>query len=294
MKNMNDDFKKDAEQILKKFDGFPLAVINNELAKLTNKYNNTGKKDFDGLSPEQMRKLLYHNCNENMIRIKDNKGSDIPLIKQISYYLNLIGANKEIKLTKSGNLPPVVVKELYSQKFISDRDIEEGITKLTKETDSMTIELTNILCQISRLIKKRNGKISLTDAGKRILTTEDYLPLILRTFCSEFNWAYFDLFGDAKIGQLGCYYTIYLLSKYGDTKKESLFYANKYFQAFFKEYMGINTEYNIYYVRRTFDRFLEYFGFLENYEENKFITEYVKKSALFDKYIEIKTEIQCA
>ncbi|MDR1315995.1 MAG: hypothetical protein LBK13_03895 [Spirochaetales bacterium] len=291
---MDDNFKKDAEQILKTFDGFPLAVINNELEKLTNKYNNTGQKDFDGLSPAQMRKLLYHHCDENMIRIKDNKGSDIPLIKQISYYLNLIEANKEIKLTKAGNLPPAIVKELYSQKFISDRDIEAGITKLTKETDSVTIELTNIVCQISRLIKKRNGKISLTDAGKKILTTENYLPLILRTFCSKFNWAYFDRFGDEKVGQFGCYYTVYLLAKYGDTKQESLFYANKYFQAFFKEYVGINTEYHICYARRAFDRFLNFFGFLENYEENQFITEYVKKSELFDKYIEIKTGISCA
>jgi hypothetical protein len=288
---MIDDFKKEIEQIMRTFEGSPLTVIDNKIKKLTDKYNNAGQKDFDGLSPEQMRKLLYFNYGENMIRLKDNKGLDIPLIKQISYYLNIIAANGGIKLTKAGNLPPAIVKELYAQKFISDFDIEAGITKLAKETDSMTIELTNIICQLSRLIKKRNGKISLTDVGKRIMAVENYLPLILTTFCSKYNWGYFDIFEDRqdeKIGQFGCYYTIYLLAKYGDTKRESLFYANKYFEALFKEYAGIHTEYHHFYVIRTFDRFLDFFGFLEHYDENKFIAHHIKKSELFDKYIEIK------
>jgi hypothetical protein len=285
---MDDNFKKDLEKILKTFDGFSLEAINNEVQKLTKKYNNTGQKDFDGLSPEQMGGLLYSNCGENLIKIKDNGGQDIPLIKQISYYLTIIDTSKEIKLTKEGNLPPDIVKEIYSQKFISDYDIEAGITKLTKETDSMSVELTNILCQLGRLIKKRNGKITLTDVGKRLLSTKKFLSIILTTFCSKFNWAYFDGFEDEEIGQFGCYYTIYLIDKYGDVKRESLFYANKYFKALFKEYVGINTEQHLWYIVRTFDRFIKYFGFIENHEENKSITRYVKKSELFNKYIEVR------
>jgi hypothetical protein len=285
---MEDNFRKDLEQIIKSFDGFSLEIINKEVEELTKRYNNMGRKEFDGLSPEQMSGLIYSNCGENLIKFKDNKGLDIPLVKQISYYLNIIDASKEIKLTKAGNLPPSIVKELYSQKFISDHDIELGITKLTKETDSMSVELTNILCQLGRLIKKRNGKISLTDVGKRILSTRNFLPVILTTFCSKFNWAYFDGFEDERTGQFGCYYSIYLLDKYGDIKRESTFYANKYFEALFKEYVGINTERHHCYALRTFDRFINYFGFIENYEENKIITRYVKKTELFDRYIEVK------
>jgi hypothetical protein len=285
---MDNGFKKEVEQLMKTFDGFPLEVINEELKKLADKHNNAGQRDFDGLSSEQMHKLLYYNCDENMIKIKDNKGLDIPLIKQIAYYLNIIGENKEIKLTKVGNLPPSIVKDIYSKKFISDRDIELGITKLTKETDSVTVELTNILCQGGRLIKKVNGKISLTAVGKKVMAAENYLPIVLKTFCSKFNWAYFDSYEDAEIGRLGCYYSIYLLAKYGGEKRESLFYANKYFEALFKKYVGINTRYHHSYVLRTFDRFLKFFGFLEDYEDNKIGTRYVKKSELFDKYIEIK------
>jgi hypothetical protein len=284
---MDDDFKKEIEQIIKSSDGFSLDLINKELQKLSEKHNNTGRKDFDGLSPGQMHKLVYYNCGENMIKLRDDKGADIPLIKQVSYFLHIIEAGGEIKLTKAGNLPPSIVKELYSQKFVLDHHIEWGITKLTKETDSMSIGLTNILCQTGRLIKKRNGKLSLTDFGKKTMARGNYLPIILTAFCSKFNWGYFDWFEDKELGQLGCYYSIYLLAKYGDTKRESLFYANKYFEAFFKEYVGINTEYQTCYVIRTFDRFLYYFGFLEKFEENKFITQHIKKSALFDKYIEI-------
>jgi hypothetical protein len=284
---MDDAFRKELERIISASDELSPGV-NMEIEKLIQKYNTAGQRDFEGLSPEQMWGLLYSDCGENLIKLKDNKGLDIPLIKQISYYLNIVNASGEIKLTRAGNLPPSIVKEIYSQKFVPDIIIDTGITKLTKETDSMSVELTNILCRHGRLIKKREGKISLTAVGKRILATENFLPVILKTFCSKFNWAYFDVFEDTMIGQFGCYYSIYLLNKYGDTRQESLFYANKYFRALFKDRVGINTEHHHWYVIRTFDRFLKYFGFLEHYDENKFVTRYIKKSPLFNKYIEIQ------
>jgi hypothetical protein len=286
---MDDNFRKELEKIINSHGGFSPAAIDREIGKLTEKYNNAARNDLDGLSPEQMHGLLYANFGENIIKLKDTKGLDIPLIKQISYYLNIINTDKEIKLTKVGNLPPVLVKEIYAQKFISDRDIEIGITKLVKETDSMSVELTNILCQHGGLIKKRNGKISLTELGKKILTTENFLPVILTTFCSKFRWAYFDEYDDDRIGQFGCYYSIYLLNKYGDEKRESVFYADKYLKTLFEfEYRRVDYNLRRQYILRTFDKFMRYFGFLENYEENKLITRYVKKTELFDKYIEVK------
>jgi hypothetical protein len=286
---MEDNFRKDLEKMIKAFEGSSVEVINQELQKLTDKYNNTGMAEFDGLSPEQMKGLVYFNCGENMIKIKDAKGSDIPLVKQVSYFLDIVDAEKEIKLTKAGYLPPSIVKELYSQKFLSDFLVETGLKKLTKETDAQPIELTTVLCRVGGLTKKRNGILSLTDYGRKLAATKNYLPAILTTYCSKLNWTYFDRFReDEEIGQLGCYYSIYLLNKYGDIKREAGFYANKYFKAFFKEYIGINTMQHLCYSVRTFNRFAKYFGFIEYYEENKLMTTYVKKSDLFDKYIEIQ------
>jgi hypothetical protein len=285
---MIDKFQQEVEKILELYKDSSLDVINNELQKLSDRYNNTGINDFDGLSPEQMRKLLYFKCNENMVKIKDEKGLDIPIIKQINYYLNVIKDNKEVKLTNAGYLPPKLVKEIYSNKYIEDDIIKLGYGKLTKETDSKTIELTKIICYVSGLVKKRNNKISLTNNGQNILETGNILSEILTAFISKFNWAYFDRFEDEKIGQIGAYYSIYLLNKYGKDKRDTEFYANKYFKAFFKEYVGINTDKHFWYKIRTFDRFLRYFGFLEENGNTGFGIKDVKKSSIFEKYIEIK------
>jgi hypothetical protein len=145
---MEENLRKELEALLETYQDAPLDVINQKMKAVTDTYNNRGLSDFDGLSPDQMYGLLYQNCNENMIKIKDDTGADIPIIQQIKYYLTLVRENKEIKLTKAGNLPPVIVKDIYSKKYLTDTHIELGISKLTKETDSPTIELTNILqCQ---------------------------------------------------------------------------------------------------------------------------------------------------
>jgi hypothetical protein len=286
---MEDKFKQEVNNLMEKYKTSSLDVINAELKKIVEKHNNTGRSKFDGLSPEQMRGLLYFNCNENIIKIKDDTGLDIPIIKQAKYYLNIINENREIKLTKVGNLPPAIVKEIYSKKYLPEIMFEFGIRKINKETDVKTVELTNILCQLSGLIKKKKNSISLTKNGEAALKTGNMLSKILTAFVSKFNWAYYDRYEDERIGQLGAYFSIYLLSKYGNEKREASFYTNKYFRAFFEEYIGINTENHHIYSHRTFDRFLNYFGFLEEYNENKLMgTISVKKTELFDKYIEIK------
>ncbi|MDR2144388.1 MAG: hypothetical protein LBP29_08470 [Treponema sp.] len=289
---MEDAFRKELETLMEKHKYSSSDVINSELKKLADKHNNTGRTDFDGLSSEQMSKLLYFKLNENMIKIKDERGTNVPIIKQINYFLNIVEDAEEIKLTKAGHLPPAIVKDIYSQKYLTDDLIEWGISKLTKETDSTTVELTHILCQASGLIRKKNGKISLTKNGKKTLEAKNFLSLILSTFISKFNWSYFDRYMNEMTGQFGAYYSVYLLDKYGNEKRDAGFYANKYFQAFpktfSKEYSEIETSEELCYTRRTFDRFFKYFGFLENYYENKIGIRFVKKTETFEKYIEVE------
>ena len=91
-----------------------------------------------------------------IINPNDNDISDIPLIKQIRFFINQVDCSKGIKLTKAGNLPPLIVKELYLQGILKDYPIEHGITKLTKETDCNAIVLTRILSELSGLIKTLN------------------------------------------------------------------------------------------------------------------------------------------
>jgi hypothetical protein len=295
---MKDNHTKELEKLfhdfLEKHEGEPLDVLNAEMQKIMDKHNNTGIADFEGLSPEQMGGLLYQNCDENLIKIKDDTGADVPIIKQVNHYLRILKGNGKTKLTQAGYLPTAIVKELFAQKYFLGRNdkffLEAGFNSPSREFDAPTVELTNILCQASGLIKKRERIISLTKKGEAALETGNVLSAILSAFVSKFNWRYYDRWEAEydEIGQRGAYYSIYLLGKHGNEKRETSFYANKYFRAFFQEYVGINTEAHRIYSFRTFDRFLDYFGFLHDFGGEELEITHIKKSELFDKYIEIK------
>ena len=234
------------------------------------------------MEQSQSTALLVINPNDNDI-------SDIPLIKQIRFFINQVDCSNGIKLTKADNLPPLIVKELYQQGILKDYPIEHGITKLSKETDCKVIVLTRILCEMSGLIKKRNGILTVTKKVSSIVNTNQLLPLIFSTFTDKFSWAFFDGYQNGDIAQFGWWYSLALISQHGDISRNSKYYAEKYFQAYphlltLKSYDGaIHANYSCYSIR-TFDRFLEYFGFTET-TEKKMLDTFVKKTDLFDKFI---------
>ncbi|MEA2043395.1 MAG: hypothetical protein U9N85_12715 [Bacteroidota bacterium] len=203
-------------------------------------------------------------------------------------------------MTAKGYLPTKIVADIYSQRFIKDDTIESGISKLRKQSDSKSINLTRILIEISGLIKKRKGKISLTKKGKKIYSNNsELLKLILETFGTKFNWAYYDGYGDNQIGQLGFGFSLILLSKYGFEKQLDHFYSNKYFKAFPKlidniqpsQFDTTESQVGRCYSLRTFDRFLDYFGLIKIEMANKSwnADKYIIKTELFDKLIKVRS-----
>ncbi len=261
--------------------------------------NNRGIPDFEGYSPTEMHQILNFafgsNCPVQLQKLSASDYLRIPMFNQIKYLTSLIAQNGEIKLTNKGFLPTKIVAELYSQGFIKDEQIESGISKLYKETDSMTINLSRILIGLSGLAKKQNGKLSLTKASEKILPDNNELfRLIFITFASKFNWAYYDGYGDNNIGQLGYGYSLILLSNYGGTKRPDTFYAEKYFKAFPMLLKSITPTYRTLesyaadcYSVRTFERFLDYFGLISIDEVGKALNsqKYITKTDLFDKLI---------
>ena len=139
--------------------------------------------EFEGYSPSEMLKILYFTfAIDNPLQLQKLSDTDykkIPILNQIKYLINLIDKNGEIKLTNKGFLPTKIVSDLYSQGFLKDELIESGISKLYKETDSMTINLTRILIELAGLAKKRNGQLSLTKLSVRFLE-------IMRNYCDRY------------------------------------------------------------------------------------------------------------
>ncbi|MFC2126732.1 hypothetical protein ACFLU5_18250, partial [Bacteroidota bacterium] len=182
--------------------------LNRHIEKIINEQNNRGLPEFEGYSPDEMQFIIYDTFRENspikLQKLTDSEYQTIPILTQIKYLADLIAKEGELVLTNKGFLPTKIVTDIYSQGFLKDELIELGISKLYKETDSMTINLTRIIIEISGLAKKRKNKLSLTKTGEKTLTDNfELCQLILKTFSSKFNWAYYDGYGENNIGQLG-------------------------------------------------------------------------------------------
>ena len=264
-----------------------------------NEQNNQGLPDFEGYSPIEMRHILYDPFGDyspiRLLKLTDSDYKNIPILNQIKYLAKLVDKVVELKLTNKSFLPTKIVADIYNQRFLKDELIESGISKLYKETDSSTINLTRILLEISGLAKKRHNKLSLTKTGKKLLNDNfKLLLLIFKTFGTKFNWAYYDGYGQNNIGQLGFGFSLILLKKYGDKKQIDKFYSQKYFQAFpdlidnsppTKFGYELERPNNCYSIR-TFDRFLDYFGLIKIEKDKKWDADkYITKTELFDKLI---------
>jgi len=286
---MKEKIMKEISEIIDKNHNASINELNDILNKAVNNYNNVGIDDFEGLSPEVMSDLLYNEYGKNIIKLNPEKNipNDIPIIKLIVYFLGRINQSKELELTKIGNIPPNIVKDIYSEKLLSDYAIENGITKLTKETDVEFIVFIKYICEISGLTKKRNNKLSLTKKAEKIISSYELFENIFTAAFKQYNWSYFDAFENTMIGQFGNNYTLFLLSKFGNEWREYEFYAKLYFKAFpdLLDKRDKESSYHCFNIR-TFDRLLDYFGFIE-YKDKKWREGKIKTTKLFGKYIKI-------
>jgi len=245
-----------------------------EVEKLIYQYNNKSEEKFSGLSPFEVHEIIHHPFGlKCAIQIQDNIDSQtlnqIPFFRICEEFLKILQRDKFIKLTPLGALPKKVMVELYEYKFITDSLIESGISKLSREQDSIAIQNARYVCEIAKLVKKRDGKLLLTKNGEKSLENRESLfRLILSTFSFDFNWSINDGYPDEPIAQYGNLYTVFLLLKYGNERRENKFYAKKYLIVFEKflelfndlGYSSPERQFSNCYEVRSLYRFTDWFG----------------------------------
>lgn len=238
------------------------------------KQNNTPQKDFSGLTSFELHELIHHPFGPSC-PIQLQKDIDSSLLDQIPFFrmceelLKILQRENQVKLTPLGALQKKNLVEVYNHKFLPIDLIEKGIFKLNREQDSFEIKSARYVCEVAGLIKKRQGKLSLTKKAEKLLLDRPGLfELILTTFSFKFNWAFNDGYPDHPIGQQGNLYTIFLLLKYGKQNRLTQFYADKYltvfhnFPLFFEGETSSEAErlFHYCYELRSFYRFTDWFG----------------------------------
>jgi len=269
-------------------------------------FNNRPEENFLELTPTEVEYLLYDTYGEKSPLhfrndMDDSTLDQIPLFRLTEEYLRILQRDIQIKLTPLGALPRKVLVELYYKRILPDEHIESGISKLWREQDWISIANARFTAEIAGLVRKANGKLTLTKKGTKLLQKENRIQLFklfFQSFTDKFSWASNDLYPDNTVGQLGWAFSVYMLLKFGEQSNTTDFYAEKYLTAFPNFITFFQSSYTTperqcahCYGIRTFDRFLLWFGFVAverqkhylDLERDKFTTtEVVKKVFAFD------------
>ena len=275
--------------------------LNGKLGEIFHEQNNAPRADFEGYSSLEMHNILHFTFDKDspiqLNVLTPQEYAQIPIIRLVKRLTEIISQSGKIKLTAAGFLPVKIVQELYPF-GAPDELIESSLAKLAKEADCLPVHLARLLAEVSGILKKRKGILTLTASGAKIITDDSKLfDALFKGFCREFNWRFFDYYTDDEsetIGQFGFGFSLILLSKYGNEERLNNFYAHKYFKAFPRILENVQPTYETVlnycsncYCLRTFDRFLYHFGLVEIKQDKSFMQEetYVKTTSLFDKLV---------
>lgn len=263
--------------------------------------NNRPEERYSGLTFNEIHRLTFEAYDaDSPLHINPAIPNEIldrlPFFRLTEELLKIITRDGYIKLTPLGALPKKTLTELYSHRFILEYGVESGIHKLTREVDSNALSALHRNTTLAGLASKRHGKLTLTKAASRILSTGRRVDLFVRAwraYTEKLPWSKLDGYPSLPVGNLGWAYTIYMLLQEGDTPHEVRYYASKYLLAFpeflqtFPERRYGTVEENLIgcYSLRTFERFLEWWGFVKKTQEprswlEKDQTPYVATPAL--------------
>ena len=248
--------------------------------------NNTPMDYFLGLSPTEIHYLLYDTFgNKSPVQfhddIDDKTLDQIPLFRIAEEFLKIIDRDKQIKLTPLGALPKKVIAELYGKRFLLEELVENGISKLWREEDSISIRSARLTAELAGLVRKANGKLTLTKKATKLLETNNRLQVFkqfFQSFTDKFLWSFNDGYPEQPIGQLGWAFSAIMLDKFGDKAQKVDFYADKYLRAFPKfitffqpDYSTPERQFFRCYGIRTFNRFFLWFGFVTVDQQKKYL-----------------------
>lgn len=215
--NSSDDFMGLIKQYLQENRYTSLTEMNAEVGVIAKKFNSIGKDDFLGLSPSQMYKVLYSPLSLDNEIFKFELASEeeldqVPIFNQAIYLLRKIKSMGELKATQKGNLPKLLVIDLYEQ-FYSD---DKYARKPNKEDDLPQVTRLKHLLDISGLIKKRGNKFSLTKKALSIIQENKRLELfelIFLNFANKWNWAFGDGYPELYLIQQSVAFNLLLINK---------------------------------------------------------------------------------
>lgn len=237
--------------------------------------NQQPQDDFQGLSPEQVHRMLHFPFDTPALFEFPETLSlqpEAPVLVLIRSITDAID-EKGLKATAKGNLPRKLCQAAAASYWsaLPEDDIHHRI-RVNKEEDCADLHVARVLMELAGLLRNTKGRFYLTRKYHQIATTQSGLaglyPTIFKTCCTDFNWAFRDGYEEIPFIQQSFLFTLYLLHRHGNDWKPCRFYEDRFVQAFpmiFDE-VGATTYYTAEehirscYSLRVLERFLHFMG----------------------------------
>jgi hypothetical protein len=258
---------------------------------------------FLGLSPEQMRRVLYSPFQETSDIVTLNRDlsveefADVPVVVEAIHFLRRLGELEPLKATVRGNLPRAFAQEMHDA---FPESPAFGFRIMSEEDDPKLSALRHIL-DMGGWLKKRRQTFSLTLRGKKVVkngfSSDDFFHL-LDIYMRKFNWASRDFYPTLEIIQEGVLFSFYLLHRKANTYVHADELSKIFVQAFpamldaVKSHPSIEQPEELVqsaYCVRFLERFCEYFGFVTIKKERRFpgnIDYTVQTTSLFNNILQ--------
>jgi hypothetical protein len=226
-------------------------------------------------------------------RLEESDFGEIPVLRQVICLCRFIREeNGKLKLTKTGNLPLKVVREIYLA-GVTDWYHEKYPDKKILETDAKFVMIARDLATVSGIIRKQNNALMITRKGEKLLADRQLLlETLIRDFVHRFDPDRYDGYHiNPGLGYRDAGLSLLLFDKVrkqmpGKTPAD-MDYVKAYFDIRTGEYDGRVSKRC--YLFRTYQNFMELFGLVTT--EEKWIMEEVqslvtiKPTPLFDRMI---------
>ena len=205
---------------------------------LMHERNQAAHADFQGLSPQQMHRFLHYPFASPGLVDFPQCLDATPAAPIMTTFMHLATgiAEQHLKPTAKGNLPrnfcrgtalAVLGEEGYQQAT------RHG--NINREEDYTDLHLTRVLSELAGLVRKYKGRFILSRDCRKLLDDRGpaaIYPRLLHSYTAKFNWAYIDRFAPLYLIQQSFLFTLYLLSRYGNSERPATFYEDAFMRAF--------------------------------------------------------------
>ena len=215
-----------------------LAEIRALVGQHVQEQNRSPLDEFHGLSPENMHRMLnFPLASPEVVRFPEmlDTNPTAPIAALFGMLTDAIG-EKGLKPTAKGNLPRNFCREAalayWGEEVYRENTRFGGINS---EEDFPDLQITRLTAELAGFIRKYKGRFILSRNCRTLVTGQGLAALYPRLFTAyvvQFNWAYRDGYAELRIIQTAFLFTLYLLTRYGDTWRSHEFYEDSFLRAF--------------------------------------------------------------